>query len=152
MKPTRVLVVTGACLTLLLCACAGVLPNAPTWPVSPEPLPAETTSIGSEYGRASWALDPAYPAPGPSARELHVLVWELACSGGSAATGRMSAPVIVYTTTSVVVTIKVRPLGGVRACPGPPGTPALLTLSEPLGDRELYDGGREPPAPPSPLF
>ena len=35
----------------------------PTWPVSPERLAAATTVLPAEFGSASWALDPAYPAP-----------------------------------------------------------------------------------------
>ena len=45
-----------------------------------------------------------------------------------------------------------RPLGGVQAGPGPPGTPAILILPEPLGARTLLDGGRTPVGPPSPGF
>jgi hypothetical protein len=53
----------------------------------------------------------------------------------------------------VTITIGVRPLevapGTLLNCGGPPGTPASVRLSEPLGDRTLLDGGRVPPAPPS---
>lgn len=105
--------------------------------------------LSAEFGPATWALDPAFPAPGPDATELHVLVWERACSGGSPATRRMSAPVIDYGTTSVTITIGVRPLGGIQTCPLPPGTPAIVPLSEPLGTRSLLDGDRVPPAPPA---
>lgn len=74
----------------------------------------------------------------------------LSVSSGSPTTGRMSAPVVVMAAESVTITIGVRPLGGVNTCPLPPGTPAILTLPEPLGKRTLLDGGRVPPAPPSP--
>jgi hypothetical protein len=110
--------------------------------------------LSSEYGPASWALDPAFPSPTADTTELYVLVWEEACSSGSPATGRMSAPVIRYTPATVTVTIGVRPLpaaaGTLFTCPMPPGTPASLRLSEPLGARSLLDGDTVPPAPPSP--
>ena len=111
-----------------------------------------SVAIAPGYGPASWALDPAYPVPGPSATELHVLVWEQACSGGSPATGRIGPPVIDYGATTVTVTLGVRPLGGVQTCPGPRGTPATIRLSEPLGSRMLLDGGQVPAATPSPMF
>lgn len=110
------------------------------------------TVLSNEFGPASWALDPAFAAPTEASTELHVLVWERACSGGSPTTGRMSAPVIQSTGTTVVITIGVRPLAGFQTCPGPPGTPATMRLPEPLGDRTLLDGGHVPPVPPSPAF
>ena len=124
-----------------------------TWPVSPEvPPPGTSGAPDPQFGRATWALDPAFAPPGPDSTELHILVWELACSGGSPATGRMSAPVIDLAATTVTITIGVRPLGGPQACPGPPGTPAIVRLAEPLGARILLDGGRVPVAPPFPAF
>ena len=110
--------------------------------------------ISSEFGPATWALDPAYAAPTPKTTELHILVWERACSGGSPTTGRMSAPVIAYAADSVTITIGVRPItgDGLVTCPGPAGTPASLRLREPLGNRALLDGGHVPAAAPSPAF
>lgn len=134
-------------------AAPGASPPVATWPVSPELLPPGTSGAPDpQFGRATWALDPSFAAPGPASTELHILVWELACSGGSPATGRMSAPVIAYAPTNVTITIGVRTIGGPQACPGPPGTPAIMQLAEPLGTRTLLDGGRVPPAPPSPAF
>jgi hypothetical protein len=110
--------------------------------------------LSAEFGPATWALDPAFSAPTATTTQLHILVWELACSGGSPATGRISAPVVQYATTTVTLTLGVRPLqiapGTAVTCPGPPGTPAMMTLAEPLGSRTLLDGGLVPPAPPSP--
>lgn len=127
----------------------------PTWPVPPEPLPDPTSGpLSPEFGPATWALDPQYPVPMETTTELHVLVWERACSSGSPATGRMSTPVVEFASASVTITIGVRPLqvepGSGVTCPMPPGTPASLRLGEPLGSRTLLDGGRVPPAPPSP--
>jgi hypothetical protein len=110
--------------------------------------------LSADFGPASWALDPAFGTPTADTTELHILVWERSCSGGSPATGRISAPVIQSTSTTVTITIGVRPLrapeGVVYGCPMPPGTPAILSLPAPLGPRMLLDGGTVPPAPPSP--
>lgn len=108
--------------------------------------------ISDEFGPAHWALDPAYPAPDASTTELHVLVWEVACSGASPTTGRMSAPVVEYAQDTITVTIGVRPLGGMQTCPLGPGTPAIVTLPRPMGHRTLLDGYAFPPVAPSPPF
>jgi hypothetical protein len=100
-------------------------------------------------GHASWALDPAYPAPGPDATELHVLVTEGNCAGGIPAYGRISPPVVAYGPDSLTMTVGVQPVSGGATCPSNPPTPATVILPEPLGDRDLLDGGREPPAPPT---
>jgi hypothetical protein len=109
---------------------------------------------GADFGPATWALDPAFPSPGADTSELHILVWERACSGGSRADGRMSNPLVEYTSADVTITFRVRPLvvgpGQMMSCPGSPGTPAGIRLSEPLGQRTLLDGGVVPPAPPLP--
>ena len=139
-------------------AAPGASPPVPTWPVATWPVPPEllppgtSGALSAEFGPATWALDPSFASPGPDATELHILVWELSCSSGSPTTGRMSAPVIAYTATTVTITIGVRPFSGPQACNGPPGTPAIVQLAAPLGDRILLDGGRVPPAPPSPAF
>lgn len=105
--------------------------------------------LPSEFETATWTLDPAFPSPTPDSSELHVLVQERACSGGSPPTNRMSAPIIEYAPETVTVTLGVRPLGGIQTCIGIPATPALVHLTEPLGKRILLDGGPYPPAPPS---
>jgi hypothetical protein len=130
---------------------ASVAPS--TWPVSPEPLPPATSgTLSPEFGPATWALDPAFPAPGPTTTELFILVWERACSSGSPTSGRMSAPIIETAQTTVTITIGVRPRSGFATCQLPPGTAAVVTLPEPLGFRTLLDGGVVPGAPPTPMI
>lgn len=110
--------------------------------------------ISTDFGPAYWAIDPDYPGPNAATTELHILVWEVACNGGSPVTGRMSAPVVEYAPDTVTITIGVRPLTGtgVITCPLGPGTPAIVTLPQPLGDRTFLDGYVSPPVPPSPPF
>jgi len=102
------------------------------------------------FGPATWALDPAFQSPAANSTELHILVWERACASGSAATGRMSTPLIDYAAGTVTITVEVRGLPGIQACPGNQATPLAVQLTEPLGDRTLLDGGRDPIGPPSP--
>jgi hypothetical protein len=112
--------------------------------------------LSPEFGPASWALDPEFPTPEAATTELRILVWERACSSGAPATGRISAPAVVYGSATVTITLGVRPIqvpaGHAITCPGPPGTPAILRTSEPLGSRQLLDGGSVPPAPPKPML
>jgi hypothetical protein len=126
--------------------------NGSSWTAGPIGECDPAVALPGGYGPASWALDPAYPAPTSSSTELHVLVWELACSGGRPATGRMSVPVVHVSATTVTITLGVRPLRGFQDCPLGPGTPAIIRLPEPLGDRQLLDGGHEPPITPSPAL
>jgi hypothetical protein len=134
------------------CAIAAI-PSRPAWPVAPEVLPSATSGeLSSEFGKGTWAIDPAFGSPGPTTSVLHVLVWEVGCSSDSPTTGRMSAPIVKVDSSTITITIGVRPKSGVQTCPGPQGTPAVVNLPEPLGERTLLDGGSNPPAPPSPRF
>lgn len=149
--------IARGCLSLvapiLLAACGATGATAePTWPVPPEVLPIASGQIPTGYGLATWALDPTYPTPDAATSTLHILVWERACSSGQPTTGRMSPAFITYGASSVTIAIGVRPRPGAQTCPGPPGTPAIVDLTGPLGARTLLDGGVYPPAPPSPAF
>ena len=148
-------VLMGLLLGLDACSSpAGTITPVQTWPVDSEALPQATSEISGEFGPASWALDPSFSAPNNTTTELHILVWERACSGGAPTTGRMSAPLIEYAATTVTIRVGVRPIvvaeGEGVTCPMPPGTPASVRLSEPLRGRTLLDGGHEPPVAPSP--
>ena len=109
------------------------------------PTPSPTPG----FGPATWVLDSAFPVPTANSTELHILVWERACAGGSAATGRMSTPLIEYAADTITITIKVRGLGGVQSCPSNQATPSTVRLAEPVGNRDFLDGGRDPVAAPT---
>jgi hypothetical protein len=109
-----------------------------------------TAVSAAGYGPASWALNPEYAAPSPDTTELQVLVWEMACSGGRPATGRMSSPIVDYGDGTLTMTISVKTMTGPQTCPGPPGTPAVVVLPQPLGNRSLLDGHTYPAQPPTP--
>jgi hypothetical protein len=93
------------------------------------------------YGRAHWTLDPAFKAPGPDTRTLHLLVREEACSGGRTASGRISSAFVTWDADELVIELFVQTLPGDHECPGVPATPATLRLPVPLGDRTLFDAG-----------
>jgi hypothetical protein len=104
-------------------------------------------SAGPPSGGATWALPPDADV-GPNTQEFVALVTEIACASGQTSEGRILPPEITYDDTSVTVTFFVRQLVGAQACPGNPATPFTVTLGEPLGARELLDGGVRPPRPP----
>ena len=101
-----------------------------------------------ELGGATWALPPD-AAIDPETTEFVALVTEIECASGQASDGRIPPPQITYGADSVTVTFSVQRLEGAQACPGNPATPVTVTLTEPLGARELLDGGLSPAqAPP----
>jgi hypothetical protein len=139
----------GAALMVVIAACSSrpqSTPSPPTATASPAPLRPAT--LPAEFASASWSLDPSFEAPTAASTELHILVEEGACASGRSALGRMSAPLIHATAEAVTITIGVRPLAGPQDCQGNPGTPIVVRLVEPLGNRTLVDGGSaQPPAP-----
>ena len=86
--------------------------NSGAWAATSMGYCEPRVAVSAGYGPARWALDPAADPPKPESTELRILVWEIACSGGRPTTGRMSAPVIDATATSVTVTLGVQPFNG----------------------------------------
>jgi hypothetical protein len=96
------------------------------------------------YGPATWGLDPSVPFAA-GANELHILVTEQSCHGSDPTeVGRILANV-AYTDRDVVVTVVARSPEGAQTCPMPPPTPYLVVLGQPVGNRDLLDGGSWPP-------
>ena len=86
---------------------------------------------------ASWRVDPTATLS-PESEEIPILVMEADCTSGRLATGRIVAKV-TYTTESIIIDIKVNPLGkGDYECQAVE-TPYLVELNEPLGERDLVD-------------
>jgi hypothetical protein len=95
------------------------------------------------YGSATWALDPNYQvAAGDTV--LHILVTETACHGTETTAVDRIRATVAYGSTSVVVTVTVRLPEGPQECPQPPTAPYTVQLSEPVGQRALFDGGPWP--------
>jgi hypothetical protein len=96
------------------------------------------------FNSAGWDLDPAYPYA-PGATELHVLVGEDACDGGTLISPDRIQVGVAYAGDRVVVTLVARTPQGPQTCPlrlG--GSPYVVKLDQPIGNRELLDGGPWP--------
>jgi hypothetical protein len=102
------------------------------------------TWLGSSLGiAATWRLSAKTTR---TSKTLKTLVTERACASGASAKGRIAKPKISYEDDRVVITIGVTPLAGEQDCKSNPATPLTVTLSEALGDRQLFDGGPYPAA------
>jgi hypothetical protein len=111
-------------------------------------LPTPTGSPPPGEGQATWAL-PQDETIGPDTTSFTAFVTERACASGRSSEGRIVGPMIEYRADAVVVTFRVRGLGGVQSCPGNPATPVTVRLEEALGARTLLDGGLGQPTEPS---
>ncbi|MFW2512350.1 hypothetical protein ACNI3K_01065 [Demequina sp. SO4-13] len=89
-------------------------------------------------------LDPATP-PSADTTELHLLVTEAGCNSGRPADGRIELVSHTETAAAVTVTLGIEPESGDQTCQGNPPTPFVVTLEEPLGDRDVIDGARGEP-------
>jgi hypothetical protein len=85
--------------------------------------------------------------PDPLSQELRLLVTEQTCNGGDDADGRIEVMSLDETDDRVSLVLGVRPRGGINACPSNPATPFTVTLSEPLGGREVVDASLANPRP-----
>lgn len=85
--------------------------------------------------------------PDPLSKELRLLVTEETCNGGDDAEGRIEVVSIDETDDHVSLVLGVRPRGGINTCPSNPATPFTVTLSEPLGEREVVDASLASPRP-----
>jgi hypothetical protein len=89
---------------------------------------------------SSWRSAPGVQ-PGPDCTELRLLVTEQTRAGGRLAQGRFQAPDLHLGEENIVLRLFITPQTGYQT-PGPrPETPVRVTLPEPLGGRELIDGG-----------
>jgi hypothetical protein len=86
-------------------------------------------------------------SPSPESRELSLLVTESSCNSGHDAEGRIEVVSVEETADRVSLILGVRPPRGAQNCPSNPATPFTVTLTEPLGNREVVDGGLAEPRP-----
>ena len=59
----------------------------------------------------------------------------------------LKGPQVIETDVAVLVAFAVIPVAGDRTCPGNPSTSVTIELSDPLGQRGVYDGLFFPPKP-----
>ncbi|MCY4623170.1 MAG: hypothetical protein OXD34_15305 [bacterium] len=85
---------------------------------------------------------------GPDSITLDLLVTEAACASGREMGDALQGPQVVETDTAVIVAFAAIPLyEQLVTCQGNPSTPVTLELSQPLGNRTVYDGLYVPPKP-----
>lgn len=89
--------------------------------------------------KTTWSL--AHPVSLEATR-VDLLIHETECSGGASPEGRTLDPTVVYTAASITITIQLRPTVAV-GCPFSPDSQLTVNLSEPVGNRELIDGGQQ---------
>lgn len=104
--------------------------------------------LAEGLGPAQWEWGSA-DEPTPETTGFDALVTELACASGQSAEGRVAGPQVVRARDIVLVVFAIRPLPGGQDCQGNPSTRATVDIGEPLGDRELVDGGKLRPGNPS---
>lgn len=134
-----------AVLTLVLAAACGTSTPSAEPPTLPSDPPSAEPS-GAAAGAATWWVDTTLIPLAPETTEIKGFVMETACASGQSPEGRVNDPVIEYGAESVTVTFTiVSPPGDAQDCPSNPEFPVTVTLTEPLGERELLDGGSNPP-------
>jgi len=89
---------------------------------------------------SSWRLDPTYE-PRADHTVLRVLVTEQTYAGGKRADGRVLEPDLHEGEHELVLTMFVTPLEGFVMRSPNPETPVRVALPQPVGSRELIDGG-----------
>ena len=91
-------------------------------------------------------LDPTNP-PAADQTEIALLVTERACASGQPMGDRLLEPQVIEEADRVLLVFAAATDPGDATCPGNPSTPVTVTLSAPLGQRELLDAGIFPPRP-----
>jgi hypothetical protein len=85
--------------------------------------------------------------PTPEQTDIALLVTERACASGQPMGDRLLEPQVIEEADRVVLVFAAAVKPGGAECPGNPSTSVTVTLAEPLGGRELVDGGVFPAAP-----
>ncbi|MYH97715.1 MAG: hypothetical protein F4129_14565 [Acidimicrobiia bacterium] len=85
--------------------------------------------------------------PSPADTTIDVLVTEQGCANGREMGEALRGPQVIETDEAVLVAFAVVPVAGGANCPGNPSTAVTIELSEPLGQRRVYDGLYFPPRP-----
>jgi hypothetical protein len=98
------------------------------------------------YGPARLVLDPDIE-PSPDSGQLAVWIKETNCASGTAPVDRAVIPIVAGDDDRVVITVLVEPVEGGADCQGNPWHPIVITLDQPLGERQVFDGSTVPPEP-----
>ena len=105
------------------------------------PLPAG-------LARVEVRLDPD-SMPGAADTTIDLLVTEPGCADGRERGDSLKGPQVIETDVAVLVAFAVAliPVASAFTCPGKPATSVTIELSDPLGQRGVYDGLFFPPKP-----
>ena len=103
-------------------------------------------ALPAGLGRVGMRLDPD-SLPDPADASINLLVTEQGCANGREMGDALKGPQLVETDDAVLVAFAVIPTAGAATCPGNPSASVTVELSEPLGQRTLYDGLYYPPKP-----
>lgn len=99
---------------------------------------------------ATWRLAPGETVSSATTSFL-AEVTELACASGISSADRLRPPVIAYDPERVLVIFSVLPLpGDAQECVANPASTVRVELAEPIGARQLLDGGVFPWGDPDP--
>lgn len=85
--------------------------------------------------------------PGPADTMFDVLVTEQGCASSRVMGDALRGPQVIETDEAVLVAFAVVPVAGMATCPDNPSTAVSVELSQPLGERWVYDGLHFPPKP-----
>ena len=91
-------------------------------------------------------LDPD-SMPGAADTTIDLLVTERGCADGREMGDALKGPQVIETDVAVLVAFAVIPVAGVATCLGNQSTSVTIELSDPLGQRGVYDGLFFPPKP-----
>lgn len=142
-RSQHLLVLIGAVVVAVSgCSSHGDTSSIPSSPSTP-------ASVPESIFPATWQLDPAFDRPSPSDTEVHVVVTERQCANGQRPGDRLQPPEVALSTDAVVVTFLVESLlvtESTVTCPDNPAVPYDVQLGEPLGERDLFDGGESSPS------
>jgi hypothetical protein len=97
--------------------------------------------LSEDVGPATWLSADEIE---DSTTTFEALVTEVACAGGQDPEGRIAEPRITLDEEAITITFGVTPLEGSNDCQSNRPASYQVVLPEPVGDRELRDGGVYP--------
>jgi hypothetical protein len=104
------------------------------------------SSLRRGVSAISWELAQSRPPLSPSTRSIEVNLGPGECNDGRSQNERLQRPEFREQQGKLVMTLWLRPVSpGFHNCVGIIEPPLTIELPEPLGDRELVDGGTYPP-------
>src|SRR6476646_1121425 len=96
----------------------------------------------------TWDLSEDQPSLGAQSHRIKVYLGPGECNDGKSQNDRLQKPEFREQNSKLIMTLWLRPVSpGLHTCVGLIEPPVVIELPEPLGERELLDGGTYPPRP-----